>query len=177
MIVYTIEQRWEILRQIALQKMPILAKKKNQLFRWSSLGSWRRRKQAKFSHLGHRIPARIHWKANAPKTSHCLMRILVRKHNWTTFLRKWERRGHYSQLRSLSGHVDPSFVHKNWRGEYWQHLVSTERRYMPQSRSYTRCFAPCCWRSHYQQQILWHFATSELQFDTVGLLFAGCRQR
>ena len=29
MVVYTLEQRWEILRQIDLQKIPILAKKKN----------------------------------------------------------------------------------------------------------------------------------------------------
>ena len=29
MVVYTLEQRWEILRQIDLQKMPILAQKKN----------------------------------------------------------------------------------------------------------------------------------------------------
>ena len=28
MVVYTLEHRWEILRQIDLQKMPILAKKK-----------------------------------------------------------------------------------------------------------------------------------------------------
>ena len=27
MVVYTLEQRWEILKQIDLQKMPILAKK------------------------------------------------------------------------------------------------------------------------------------------------------
>ena len=32
-------------------------------------------KQAKLSHLGHRKPARIHWKANAPKTSYCLVWI------------------------------------------------------------------------------------------------------
>ena len=29
MVVYTVEQRWEILQQIDLQKMPILAKKIN----------------------------------------------------------------------------------------------------------------------------------------------------
>ena len=35
--------------------------------------------------------------------------------------------------------------------------------------SYTRCFAPCFWRS----QSWYHLATSELRFDTVGLLFCG----
>ena len=53
---------------------------------------------------------------------------------------------------------------------YWQHLVSTERRYVPHSRSFTRCFAPCFWRSHYQSQCWCRLAISELQFDTVGLL-------
>ena len=32
MVMYTLEQRWEILRQIDLQKMPIFAKKKNHHF-------------------------------------------------------------------------------------------------------------------------------------------------
>ena len=31
----------------------------------------------------------IHWKADAPKMSHCLVRILVHGHNWAIFLRKW----------------------------------------------------------------------------------------
>ena len=89
--------------------------------------------------LGHRKPARVHWKADAPKTSHCLVRILVQRNNWATFLRKWARRGRYSQWQSLSGHVEWIFVYKNWRKEYWQHLVSNGRCYMPHSR-----------RSHYQ---------------------------
>ena len=62
--------------------------KKNHLFRWSSFWSWRICKQAKLSYLGHRKPARIQWTADAPKTSHCLVRILVHRHNWAIFLRK-----------------------------------------------------------------------------------------
>ena len=31
--------------------------------------SWRVCKQAKLSHLGHRKPTRVHWKADAPRTS------------------------------------------------------------------------------------------------------------
>ena len=69
------------------------------------------------------------------------------------------------------------FFHKNWRGGYWQHLVLTGRLYVPHSRNYTRCFAPCFWRSHYQPQSWCRLATSELRFDTVELLFVGCRQR
>ena len=53
---------------IDLQKIPILAKK-NHLFIWSSFWFWRVYKQAKLSQLGHRKPARIHWKADAPKMS------------------------------------------------------------------------------------------------------------
>ena len=101
---------------------------------------------------GHRKPARIHWKADTPKTSHCLVRILDQRHNWAIFLRKWGRRGRYSQWRSFSGHVERICVHKNWRGGYWQHLVSTGRLYVPHSRCYTQCFALCFWRSHYQSQ-------------------------
>ena len=64
-----------------------VGKKKNHLFRWSSFWSWRVCKQAKLSHLRHRKPARIHWKADASKTSHCLVRILVQRHDWAIFLR------------------------------------------------------------------------------------------
>ena len=102
---------------IDLQKMLILARK-NHFFRWSSFWSWRVCKQAKLSHLEHRKPARIHWKADTPKTSHCLVRILIQRHNWAIFLRKWARRSRYSQWLSLAGHVERIFVHKNWRGEY-----------------------------------------------------------
>ena len=118
------------------------------LFRWSSFWSWRVCKQAK---LGHRKPERIH----SPKTSLFLVRILVQRHNWAIFLRKWVRRGRYSQRRLLSSHVEL----QNWRGGYWQHLVSIGRHYVPHSRSWCR------------------LATSEQWFDTVGLLFMGCRQR
>ena len=44
--------------------------KKNHLFRWSAF-SLRVCKQTKLSHLGHRKPARIHWKADALKTRYC----------------------------------------------------------------------------------------------------------
>ena len=77
MVVYTLEQRWDILLQIDLQKMPILANNKKHLFRWSLFWYWGVFKQTKLSHLGHRQHARIHWKADAPKTSHCLVTLLA----------------------------------------------------------------------------------------------------
>ena len=75
----------------------------------SSFWSWRLCKQAKFSHLGHRKPACIYWKADAPKTSHCLVRILVQRHNWPICLRKWAKRDRYSQWRLLSSHPERIF--------------------------------------------------------------------
>ena len=134
-------------------------------------------KQAKLSHLGHTRPARINWKVDAPKTSHCLVKILLQRHNWVIFPRKWARTGRYSQWLSLSDHVEWIFVHKNWREGHWQHLVSIGRRYVPHSRSYTLCFVSRFWRSHYRPQSWCRLATSELRFYTVGLLFVGCRQR
>ena len=44
-------------------------------------------------------------------------------------------------------------------------------------RATHRCFTPCFWRSHYQPQSWCRLATSELRFDTIGLLFVACRQR
>ena len=55
---------------------------------------------------------------------------------------KWARSGRYCQWWSFSGHFERIFVHKNWSGAYWQHLVSTGWGYQPHSRSYTRCFTP-----------------------------------
>ena len=129
--------------------------KKNYLFRWRSFWSWRVCKQAKLSHMGHRKLARIHWKADVTKTSHCLVRI------GPLFFKC-----RYSQWRLLSDHVEWIFVHKNWRGGYWQHLVSTARRYVPYSQSYSRCFAPCLLKSYYHLQSWYRLATSELRFDT-----------
>ena len=102
---------------------------------------------------------------------------IEKKAHWVIFLRKWTRRDRYSQWRSLLGHVERIFVHKNWRGRYWQHLVSTGRPYVPHRQSCTRCFTPRFWRSHYQPQRWCRLTTSELRFDTVGLLFVGFRQR
>ena len=96
-------------------------KKENHCFRWSSFWSWLVCIQAKLSHL----KTRTH--ALKSRTSHCLVRIFFQRHNCSIFLRKWARRGRYNQWRSLSGHVERIFVHKNLRGGYWQHLVSTDR--------------------------------------------------
>ena len=63
---------------IDLQKMPILAKKivfsDEAHFEFGGYVN----KQT-LSHLGHRKPARILWKADAPKTRDCLVQILVQR--------------------------------------------------------------------------------------------------
>ena len=104
-----LKQRWEV----SLLSTYRICRfwQKNHLFRWSSFWSWLICKQAKLSHLGHKNPARIHWKADAPKT-----RVTVWCEFWSRS--KWARRGRYSQWRSLFGHVEWIFVHKNWREGY-----------------------------------------------------------
>ena len=61
---------------------------------------------------------RVYWKADALKTSHLLVRILIQRYNWAIFLRKWARRGCYSQWRSLSGHVERIFEEEDI-GNIW----------------------------------------------------------
>ena len=56
----------------------------------------------------------------------------------------------------------------------WQYLALTGHRYVPHSRSYTRCFCAKFLKIALSAAEL---TTSWLQFDTVGLLFVGCRHR
>ena len=61
-------------------------------------------------------------KPTHPKTSHCLVRILVQRHNCANFLPKWARTDRYSQWRSLSGQVERIFVQKieeEYIGNIW----------------------------------------------------------
>lgn len=147
----------------------------NLLFRWDSFWYCWVCKQVELSHLGQREPARLHWKVDTPKTNHCLVPIFVQRHIWAFFSLKMNMEWPLQSWRSLSGHVEWIFVHKNCRGRYWQHFVSRGRGYVLHSRSYTRFFAPCFWRSHYQPQSWFRLATHELRFGIVGQLFVGCR--
>ena len=65
MFVYTLEERWEVSLRRLTEDDDF---DKNHLFRWNSFWSWRVCKQVKLSHLRHRKPARIHWKADAPNS-------------------------------------------------------------------------------------------------------------
>ena len=177
MILYMLEQCWEVGLRSTYRRFRFW-QNKNHLFRWSSF--WFRRVciQAKLSHLGNRKPLHIHWKVEAPKTSHCLVLILVQRHNWGPFFFENEQGEAVTVNGDRYRAVLKEFLFlKNWRGGYWQHLGSTERRYVPYSRSFTPCFVPCFWRSHYHPHSWCCLATSELRFHTVGLFFVGCRQR
>ena len=74
LVAYTFEQNWEVSLQLTYRRCRFW-QKKNHLFRWSLFWSWRVCKQAKLLNLGHRNPARIHCKADAPKTIHWLVRM------------------------------------------------------------------------------------------------------
>ena len=98
------------MRQIHLEKMPILVKKI--IFSDEAhfdLGGYGNKQNCRI--WGTVNPHTL--KSRRTKTSHCLVQILVQRHNWVIFLRKWARRGRCSQWRSLSGHVDRIFVHIN----------------------------------------------------------------
>ena len=133
---YMAEQRWEILRQIDLQKMPILPKE-NHLFRWSSFYLGGNVNKQNCCIWGTENP-------HAPKTNHCLVQILVHRPNWAIFLLKWARRGRYSQWHHYRAMLNEFLFTK-----IEEDLVSTGQRCVPHTRSYTRCFAPCFWRKNH----------------------------
>ena len=107
MVMYTLGQHWEMGLRLPYRRCQFWQKKSFQMKLILILADMY---ASKIVHFGHRKPARIHWKANVPETSHCLMRILVQRHNWAIFRRKWARRRRYSQWRSLSGHVKRIFI-------------------------------------------------------------------
>ena len=151
---------------IDLQKMPILAKKKNHLFKRRSFWS-------PYTHLGYRKHARIHWKADANKSSHCLVRILVQRHNCASFLRKWASRDRYSQT---------SVIGPYWTNFCWQKL---KRRILATfgfnraalSATQPKLHSMFCTLflkiALSQPQNSCRLATSQLRFDIVVLLFVG----
>ena len=120
----------------------------NHLFRWSSFWSWRVCKQAKLSHLGHRKPAPHTLKSPRTQNESLSGADFGPEAQLGHFFSKMSKE---IPLQSMAIVI----------GGYWQHLVSTGRSYVPHSRSYTRCFATCFWRSHYQPFVhlgaaIWH---------------------
>ena len=96
---------------IDLQKMPTLAKKI--IFSDEAhfdLGGYVNRPNCRFWGIENRTHT---LKSRRTQNEPLLGADLVQRHNLDIFLRKWARRGRYSQCRSLSGHVERIFVN-NW---------------------------------------------------------------
>ena len=155
MVVYTFEQSF------AKRTCSRLSYKVNHIFRWSSFWSGRVCKQAKLSHLWHRKPAGIPWKAVAPKMSYCLVRILGNLSS------KISERGRYSQWRSLSDHVKRIVVHKNWRGRI---LATFGFNRMALRATLPKLHSMFC-------ALFLKITLSAAKLMSFGLLFVGCRQR
>ena len=86
MVVYTLEQRWEILRHY-IKNHGNCCRMQNHLFRWSSFWSWRICKQAKLSHLGHRKILLLWQKVcvNQHQFTVVLNNKTFRRHHWHEF--------------------------------------------------------------------------------------------
>ena len=149
-----------------LQKMPILAKKKKKtFFQMKLILSLADMQTSKIVAFGAQ-KTRIHTlKCRCTQNESLFLADFVQSHNWVIFLRKWARRGRYSQWRSLSRNIETNFCSQKLKRRILTIFANAAM------------FSPCFWRSHYQPQSWCRLATSELRFDTVALLFVGCRQR
>ena len=121
--------------------MPILAKKSSFQMKLILILAG---KQAKLSHLGHRKPARIHCKADVSKTVRILVKRII-----GPFLFK-NKKGE-ALMVIVIGICCTNFCSQKFKRRILA-TVGFNRNYVPHSRSYTRCFAPCFLRSHDQPQ-------------------------
>ena len=76
-------------------------------------------------HSGLRKPTCSLTEAYATITSHCLVRLVERRHYWPLYLWKWGRHNHYDQRRHLSHHDNRFFVSALYCFWYELCLVST----------------------------------------------------
>ena len=152
MVVYTLEQSWEIMWHYFLrlwQKKVIFSD------------------EAYFDLNGYvnKQNCRV-WGTENPHV--CLVQLLVQRHNWPFFFENVQGR----PLQSMSTVIGACWKLKRRILATFGFNRTALRATQP---NYTLCFAPCFWISHYQPQSWCHLTTSELRFDTVGLLFLGCR--
>ena len=102
---------------IDLQKMLILAKIINSNEVHFDLGGYVNKQNC-----------RITLKSRRTQTSHCLVRILVQRHNWHIFLRKWARKGRKSMAK-VKGHVEQCLITK----------IEEELRFDTVGQSFVEC--------------------------------------
>ena len=170
MVVYTLEQRRAILRQIDLQRMPILAKKKKNIFS----------DEAHFDHSEY--VNKQNCRICCTENLHAYIEKPTHPKRVTVWCGSWSRGiiDHFSS--KMSKESIAILIGPRWTNFCSQKLkrrilttflqdISIGRHYVPHSRSYTRWFAPCFWRSPYQPQSWCRLATSELRFDTVELYY------
>ena len=113
MVVYTLEQRWKILRHYFRrfwQKKIIFSD------------------ETHFDLAGY-VSKIVAFEAQKTRTHSLKSRRshneslfgadFVPEANWAIFLRKWTRRGRYSQWQSLSGHIEWIFVEEEDIGNIW----------------------------------------------------------
>ena len=136
-------------------------KKTNRIFKWSSFWSC---KQAKLTHLGHRKPARILWTDDAPKTSHCLVRILMQRHNWTIFFFENEQ-------AIVIGPCWTNFCSQKVKSRILVTFGFDRTALRVTQPKLHSMLCALFLKIAFQSQIWCRLATSELWFDTVGLLF------
>ena len=164
MVVYTLEQRWEIFRHYFLRFWQKKINFSDEAH--FDLGGYVNKQNCRI--WGTEIPQAYIEEPTNPN------RVTV----WCGF---WSR-----------GIIGPFFfgneqgevvtVNGDRIGPCWANFCSQKlkRRILATFGATGRCYVPHSmfyfWRSHYQPQSWCRLATSELRFDGVGLLFVGCRQ-
>ena len=121
--------------------MPILAN--NHLFKIVAFGAEK---------------TRTHTLKSRCTQNECFVRIFVQRHNWVIFLRQCARRSRCSQWRSLSGHVEQIFCSQKSQRRILATFGFNRTALRATQPKLNWCFAPCFWRSHYQQQSWCHLA-------------------
>ena len=109
----------------------------------------------------------LHWKADAPKTNHCLVRILVQRHNLSVTVNG-------DRYRAMLKEFLFTKIEEQGIGHIWFQQPALRST---QPKLCSMFWALFFWRSHYQPHSWCRLATSDLRLDTVGLLIVGWPQR
>ena len=143
-------------------------KKKKHLFRWSSFWSWHICKQAKLSNWATENPHAYIEKPRHPK------RVTIWWGFWSrSIIRQYFFKNEQGEAVTVNGDRYPAMLNEFLFTNIEEEDIGNIWFQQGGAKCHTRWFAPCFWTSHYQPR----FATSELRFDTVGLLVVRCRQR